>query len=108
MTAIVAVSIALLAPPPERVTMTSPSWVPPLIRRLAVCESQGNPRHRAGVYEGIVSWYYGTWDLDKLPGYPDHAYQATLRQQVRVAVRSVARGRFFGCLHGSSHAWVRG
>lgn len=93
---------------PAQITMNGPKWVPGLIRRLAMCETHGNPHHRAGSYEGIVGWYSGTWDLDKPNGYPDHAYQATLEQQVVVAIRSVARGRYFGCLHGAAHGWVRG
>lgn len=92
----------------ERITLTQPRWVPPLIRRLAVCETRGNTSHHAGSYEGIVGWYTGTWQLDKPAGFPAHAYQATLKQQVVVAMRSVARGRYFGCLHGAEHAWVRG
>lgn len=93
---------------PERVTMSSPSWVPPLIRRLAVCETRGNPQHRSGSYGGIVGWYVGTWQLDRYHGMPRLPWNATLAQQVRVARRSVARGRYFGCLHGPEHAWVRG
>jgi len=92
----------------ERITMTGPAWVPPLIRRLAVCETHGNPQHQAGVYGGIVGWYVGTWQLDRYAGMPRYPWNATLRQQVRVAVRSVNRGRYFGCLHGPEHQWVRG
>lgn len=95
------------------ITVHSPRWIPPLIRRLAVCESRGNPRHHVfngeGEFGGIVSWYVGggggTWALDKFAGMPRYPWQATLRQQVRVAVRSVQRGRTFGCLN---HGWVRG
>ncbi len=68
--------------------MSSPSWVPPLIRRLAVCETHGNPRHQSGSYGGIVGWYVGTWQLDRYAGMPRH--------------------RYYGCLHGPEHAWVRG
>ena len=97
----------------ERVTMTGPTWIPPLIRRLGVCESRGNPRHHVynseGEFGGIVSWYVGggggTWRLDRYPGMPRYPWQASLRAQVRVAVRSVQRGRTFGCLN---HGWVRG
>lgn len=92
----------------ERVTMTHPKWVPPLIRRLAVCESHGDPRHHVfnseGEFGGIVSWAITTWQLDRYPGMPRVPYRATLRQQVRVAIRSVNRGRTFGCLR---HLWVR-
>ena len=93
------------------VTVHGPKWIPPLIRRLAVCESRGNPRHevhrRSDNWHGggIVSWHVGTWQMDRYPGMPPFPWQATLRQQVRVAVRSVQRGRDFGCL---DHRWVRG
>lgn len=104
----------------HRVTLTHPGWVPPLIRRLSVCESRGNPRHhvfnREGEFGGIVSWYVGTWQIDRYTdtwadssgrsrGMPLYPWNATLRQQVRVAARSLERGRYFGCLN---HAWVRG
>lgn len=93
----------------ERITLAGPSWVPPLIRRLAVCETGGNPRHQAGPYGGIVGWYVGTWQLDRYPGMPRYPWNATLRQQVKVAIRSVyVEHRYFGCLHGPEHAWVRG
>lgn len=97
----------------ERVTVDGPRWIPGLIRRLAVCESRGDPRHHVrnaeGEFGGIVSWYVagggGTWALDKYPGMPRYPWQASLRQQVSVAIRSVNRGRHFGCLQ---HDWVRG
>lgn len=93
----------------ERITLTRPAWVPPLIRRLSVCEAHGDPQHhvfnREGEFGGIVSWAITTWRLDRYPGMPAVPYRATLRDQVRVAIRSVARGRTFGCLN---HAWVRG
>lgn len=94
----------------ERITMSSPSWVPPLIRRLAVCETGGNPRHNwRNTYGGIVGWYVGTWQLDRYPGMPKYPWNATLKQQVKVAVRSVyVKHRYYGCLHGPEHAWVRG
>ncbi len=93
----------------ERITMSSPSWVPPLIRRLAVCETHGNPQHRSGSYGGIVGWYVGTWQLDRYKGMPRYPWNATLAQQVKVAIRSVnVRHRYYGCLHGPEHAWVRG
>jgi len=93
------------------VTVDSPKWIPPLIRRLAVCESRGNPRHevhrRSDNWHGggIVSWYVGTWQLDRYPGMPAFPWQASLRDQVKVAVRSVRRHRDFGCL---DYGWVRG
>ena len=109
MIAVILTALILSAPAQTNVTMHSPEWVPPLIRRLAVCESRGNPKHHVynseGEFGGIVSWAISTWQLDRYPGMPKYPYDATLRQQVRVAIRSVNRGRSFGCLN---HAWVRG
>jgi hypothetical protein len=73
--------------------------------RLGKCETGLNFRHDSGSYEGFVGWYTGTWLLDRYPGMPYHAHQATPRQQIRVAYRSIARGRFFGCAVNSP--WVR-
>lgn len=82
---------------------------PQLIDRLGQCETGHDYRFHNGSYEGFVAWYAGTWDLDKPRGYPDHAYQASPAQQRRVARISVyVRHRYFGCLHGPEHAWVRG
>jgi hypothetical protein len=92
-------------PAPVRVTMRQPAWMKPLVRRLSVCETHGNLRFRRGPYEGFVAWAAGTWDADKPSGFPDHAYEATIVQQHRVALISLRRGRYFGCLN---HAWVRG
>ena len=73
--------------------------------RLAVCETGLTWTWDSGSYEGAFGWYWGTWLLDRYPGMPSRAYQATPWQQVRVAYRSVARGRYFGCAANSS--WVR-
>ena len=108
----VVIALALAAPAAqariERVTVDGPAWIPPLIRRLAVCESRGNPRHHVwngeGEFGGIVSWAISTWQMDRYPGMPRYPYNATLRQQVRVAIRSMQRHRDFGCLN---HSWVR-
>lgn len=96
-------SVASKSPP---VTMKSPSWMNPQVRRLAVCESRGNPQHQVqnSQFGGIVSWYVGTWRMDKLPAYPKYPWNATLRQQYKVALISLKRGRYFGCMN---HHWVR-
>lgn len=107
-TALILVFTAAAGAGRPRVTMSAPSWMTPLVRRLAVCETRGNPWFRWRGYEGIVAWAAGTWDMDKPDGFPDHAYQATLRQQHRVALISIRRNRDFGCLKGVEHAWVRG
>lgn len=87
------------------VTVDGPAWIDPLIRRLAVCESNGDPAHRAGDYGGLVSWYVGTWRLDAPAGAPREPWLAPLELQVAVAARSLARHRYFGCLR---YQWVRG
>lgn len=105
----IAVLAATAALATSQVTVDEPAWIPPLIRRLAVCESRGVPTHhvrnREGEFGGIVSWAITTWQLDRYPGMPMVPYKASLRAQVKVAVRSVRRGRTFGCL---KHRWVRG
>ena len=73
--------------------------------RLGTCETGLNFRWDSGSYEGFVGWYWGTWLADRYPGMPSRAYLATPRQQIRVAYRSIARGRYFGCAVNS--AWVR-
>ena len=93
------------------VTVSEPAWIPSLIRRLAVCESGGNPRHEVHRSSdgwnggGIVAWATTTWTADRYPGMAAYPWQATLRDQVRVAIRSVRRHRSFGCLR---LVWVRG
>ena len=64
---------------------------------VAVCETQGNWRHRAGTFEGAWGWFHGTWLLDRVNGAPRHAYAASPRQQYLTYRRSLERGRHFGC-----------
>lgn len=93
-------------------TAKRPAWLDRFAWAVAICETgkghnHPDPRHRAGSYEGAWGWYSGTWDLDKPRGYPDHAYQATLRQQYRVFSIGRARGRYWGCIaHGGYRSWM--
>lgn len=77
-------------------------------QRIARCETHENWQHNAGAYEGAFGFYVGTWRGWKPAGYPSHAYSATPRQQLIVAVR-VARSVGFGawgCWRNAT--WVRG
>lgn len=96
----------------EGQTTKRPKWMTPFAWAVAICETgKGNrypdPRHRAGSYQGAWGWYSGTWDLDKPRGYPDHAYQASLKQQYRVFQIGRNRGRYWGCIeNGGYRSWL--
>lgn len=75
-----------------------PKFVSPFAWAVSMCETRGDFRHDGGSYEGFVGWFTGTWLLDRRKGYPDHADEATPRQQNRVFHDSLARGRYFGCI----------
>jgi hypothetical protein len=98
-------SSAVIHSTAEKVTLDSPKWMQPLVRRLAVCETHGNPRHHWGANEGMVGWYHGTWLLDKPVGAPQFAYEAPIGVQYQAALTSLRRHRYFGCLNNK---WVRG
>lgn len=89
-----------------------PGWMSPLAWAVGVCETgKGNAypdfRHDGGSYEGFAGWYWGTWLLDRRPGYPRSAKNATPRQQNRVMHDSLERGRYFGCLaNGGYRSWM--
>lgn len=91
---------------------TRPGWMSPKAWALGICETgKGNTypdfRHDGGSYEGFTGWYTGTWLLDRRKGYPDHAYEATPRQQNRVLHDSLKKGRYYGCLHnGGYRRWM--
>jgi hypothetical protein len=94
----------------QRVTLHSPAWMKPIVRRLSVCESRGNPRHEVHRSDwdggGIVSWYVGTWRTDAR-GISNARYpwaEPDLSKQYRVALVSLAKHRDFGCL---DYSWVR-
>ena len=57
---------------------------------VAGCESSGNWQDTAGFYEGGLQFDPRTWDDNKFPGYPDHAYEATREQQIAVAEKVLA------------------
>jgi hypothetical protein len=83
---------------------TRPTFVAAWAWRVAVCESRGDFHHHvwngSGEFEGAWSWYHGTWLLDRVPGAPRHASAASPNQQYRTFLRSVSRGRYFGCMEG--------
>ena len=74
-----------------------PTFVPARDWAVAVCETQGNWQHRAGRFEGAWGWFHGTWFRDRVSGSPRHAYAASPWQQYRTYLRSLERGRYFGC-----------
>lgn len=75
---------------------------------VAKCETQVNYHHHAGSYEGAWGWYHGTWLLDRPPGAPEHAYDATPRQQYRAFLKGYYRlHHYWGCIaHGGYRAWL--
>jgi hypothetical protein len=92
---------------------TRPVWMSRFAWAVGTCETPNGHEqwphfdHHAGAYEGFVGWAHTTWLLDRYPGMPEHAYQATPRQQYRVALRSFARRRHFGCISGGGYlAWM--
>lgn len=80
---------------------------------IGVCETgKGNThpdfKHDGGSYEGFSGWYVGTWNLDKLKGYPYHPYDATPRQQNKVMAVSMRKHRSFGCYtSGNYRVWMK-
>lgn len=86
-------------------TPGKPAWMSTFAWSVAMCETQLRYKHRAGSYEGAWGWYAGTWDLDKPAGYPDHAYQASPRQQHRVFLIGRAKGRYWGCIHNGGYRY---
>lgn len=56
-------------------------------KRLAECETGGNWRHRNGLYQGGLGFYYASWDAYRPKGFPGEAYDATPEEQVVVGRR---------------------
>ena len=89
---------------PER-----PTWMSRFAWAVGTCETPRRHEqwphfdHHDGAYEGFVGWAHTTWLLDRFSGMPSHAYTATPRQQYRVALRSFARQRHFGCISGGGY-----
>lgn len=88
-----------------------PAWLPVGWYRLFVCETRmdwrwGSQFSRSR-YEGAPGFYSGTWDAYKPAGFPDHAWQASPKQQYRVA--RIVAGRVglsaWGCYR--HNGWVR-
>lgn len=80
---------------------TRPSWIRADHYQTFLCESAGNWKHEVhrsdGSYGGGFSWFVGTWRLDKFRGMPSVPWRASPRAQYKVFLRSIARGRYFGC-----------
>lgn len=76
---IFAACLAVAGPTPHK-------WEMPAVwSRLSVCESGGNPADTQGGYEGMFQFLNSTWLADGGARYAQHAYDATPRQQLRVA-----------------------
>lgn len=110
--AVIALLVLLLAPH-ANAALKKPAWMSRFAWAVGTCETPHPGEHwphfthHYGSYEGFVGWYHGTWLLDRFPGMPEHAYQATPRQQYRVALRSFARRRHFGCISGGGYrSWM--
>jgi hypothetical protein len=67
-----------------------PVSIPPLLRRIAECESHGNPRSigGGGAYRGMFQFSQDTWD--SVGGHGDPA-KASVAEQVRRAEMLLAR-----------------
>jgi hypothetical protein len=78
---------------------------------VGVCETgKGHKypdfKHKDGIYEGFVGWYYGTWDLDKVGITTiNHAYQASPKIQNKVAAISFKKHRYFGCISNKGYKY---
>jgi hypothetical protein len=111
-TLVIVIALTLTAVAAAHRDAERPKWMDAFAWAVAICETgkgHNHPdfRHRAGSYEGAWGWYFGTWDLDKPKGYPDHAYQATPKQQLRVFRIGRSRGRYWGCIaHGGYRYWL--
>lgn len=98
-------ALALTATANAQPVPAKPAWMSTFAWAVGMCETQLRYKHRAGSYEGFAGWYAGTWDLDKPNGYPDHAYQATPRQQYRVFLIGRKKGRYWGCIHNGGYRY---
>ena len=68
----------------------APVRIPPLLRRIAECESHGNPRSigGGGAYRGMFQFSQDTWN--SVGGHGDPA-KASVAEQVRRAAMLLAR-----------------
>jgi hypothetical protein len=79
-------------------------WLPAFDRAVAECETPTpdgtmNFRHHAGTYEGAWGWWHGTWLGDRPKGAPEHAYDATPRQQWEAFKRGwYVLHHYWGCI----------
>lgn len=90
-----------------------PAWMSQFAWAVGTCETPHPGEqwphfdHRSGDLEGFVGWRHYTWLMDRYAGMPEHAYQATPREQNRVAARSFAKHRYFGCIaNGGYRVWM--
>ncbi len=67
------------------------AWLPDKWRRIGICETQLNWQHYNSSYEGAFGFATQSWRSFKLPGYPEHANQATPYQQYMVALEIYKR-----------------
>jgi len=80
--------------------------LPAFDRAVAMCETQLNYRHHAGSYEGAWGWYHGTWLLDRPAGAPEHAYDATPRQQWEAFKRGwYVLHHYWGCIANGGYRY---
>lgn len=90
-----------------------PKWMSSFAWAVGICETGKGNRfpdfsHDSGTYQGFVGWYHGTWDLDRWPWMANNAANASPRSQYRVFLRSVERGRYYGCIaNGGYKYWLR-
>lgn len=86
-----AVTLAAADQRHEKKPNNIPGVIPPVWRRVAQCESGGNPRDTAGMFDGMYQFLPSTWLADGGGRYAQHAYDATRAEQLviaRVALKS--------------------
>lgn len=88
--------------------------MPPFWAAVAQCETGSRwdwgKQHRRGeghLYEGALGFAASSWSYyaPRAGVHKAHAYLASPMEQVRVGRYLLARGGYWGCLHGS-HAWI--
>jgi hypothetical protein len=86
-------------------------WLPAFDRAVAECETPlpdgtMNFRHHAGAYEGAWGWAHSTWLLDRPRGAPEHAYDATPRQQWEAFKRGwYIAHHYWGCIANGGYRY---
>lgn len=86
LTLLTALAFAPAAVARERANVPAGVW-----KLLAECESGADWRYNGpSGHDGAFQFHPSTWAAHRLSGYPRFAWQATPRQQVRVARRVLA------------------